>query len=117
MTVTLSPGEVVGVSFDIEATQVGFHGLTIVAMGETMSDAVKRVVEVKPDGKAFVSTVSARLPSSTEPDEPAQATINQNFVIPEQNIDGSQKLLVKVYPGFMSQMVEGMDSMLRLPGG
>ena len=33
------------------------------------------------------------------------------------NIDGSQKLLVKVYPGFMSQVVEGMESMLRLPGG
>jgi hypothetical protein len=116
-TMTLSPGEVVGISFDIQALNVGFHGLTIIAEGATLSDAVKRVVEVKPDGKDFVSTVSARLPSSNDPKEPAEATINLNFNIPELNIDGAQKLLVKVYPGFMSQVVEGMESMLRLPGG
>jgi hypothetical protein len=116
-TVTLAPGEVTGTSFEIEAGNVGLHGLTIVAIGETMSDAVKRTVEVKPDGKEFTSTVSARLPSSTDPSAPAQATITKNFVVPDANIDGSQKLLVKVYPGFMSQVVEGMESMLRLPGG
>jgi len=116
-SVTLAPGEVTGTSFDIEAGSVGMHGLTIVAIGETMSDAVKRTVEVKPDGKEFTSTVSARLPSSTDPTDPAAATITQVFQIPGTNIDGSQKLNVKVYPGFMSQVVEGMDSMLRLPGG
>ena len=115
-TVTLAPNEVVGVSFDIRALSVGVHGLTIFAYGTTMSDAVQRTVDVRPDGKAFEVTESGRFATSDD-GSPVADTIVSSFVVPGDNIDNSQKLIVKVYPGFLSQAVEGMDSMLRLPGG
>ncbi len=115
-TVTLQPGQVTGLSFDIRALNVGVHGLTITAQGNAMSDAVKRTVDVRPDGKAFETTASARFPSDQDGTAPS-VTIKKKFNVPEGNIDDSQKLVVKVYPGFLSQVVEGMDSMLRLPGG
>ena len=116
-TITLGPGEVTGASFDIKAVEVGVHGLTIVAQGTKMSDAVKRTVDVRPDGKAFEETHSARFASGDDPAVPVTDTVAKTISIPELNIDGAQRVTVKVYPGFLSQVVEGMDSMLRLPGG
>ena len=37
--------------------------------------------------------------------------------IPEQTISESAKILVKLYPGVFSQVLEGTEGMLRLPGG
>ena len=115
-TLTLEPNQVAAVSFDIRALNVGVHALTIVATGKSASDAVKRTVEVRPDGKEFPITVSARFPASAE-GESKSDLVQKTVTIPENNIDGAQRLTVKVYPGFMSQVVEGMDSILQLPGG
>jgi hypothetical protein len=32
-------------------------------------------------------------------------------------VDGGPEILVRLYPGVFSQVIEGMESMLRLPGG
>ena len=37
--------------------------------------------------------------------------------IPEEAIPDASKIFVKFYPGALSQMVEGLDSILRMPGG
>ncbi|MBT9560609.1 MAG: hypothetical protein IV100_31585 [Myxococcales bacterium] len=114
-TVTLEPNQVKAVSFGIRALEVGVHGLTVVATAPGGADAVKRTVTVNPDGKEFPVTHSARFAANG--DGPATDTVTRTVTIPENNIDGAQRLTVKVYPGFMSQVVEGMDSLLQLPGG
>jgi 5-hydroxyisourate hydrolase-like protein (transthyretin family) len=105
--VELKPNEVKGVSFRIRATRVGDFPLNIRALGPKMSDAVRRNVRVEPDGKKVEEVVTDRL----------EGDIHHTITIPKEAIEGSEKLLVKVYPGVMSQVLEGTEGMLRLPGG
>jgi hypothetical protein len=72
-----------------------------------MSDAVKRSVEIIPDGKLIEQVVNDRL----------SGTVKQTMTIPLEAIPDSYKLMVKLYPGVFSQVLEGIDGMLRLPGG
>jgi hypothetical protein len=105
--VELKPNEVKGVSFRIRATRVGDFPLNIRALGPKMSDAVRRSVRVEPDGKKVETVVTDRL----------EGDIHHTITLPREAIEGSEKLLVKVYPGVMSQVLEGTEGMLRLPGG
>ncbi|MCZ7538077.1 MAG: hypothetical protein M5T61_20535 [Acidimicrobiia bacterium] len=86
-------------------------------MGTALSDAIERSVLVEPDGKEFVDTSP---PASTPRPRRTQVlteTVEGHLSIPDANIDGAQKLLIKVYPGFFSQAVEGLDSMFQMPSG
>lgn len=114
-SLTLGPGEVKAARFAIKAQAVGRQGLTVLGRGSQKADAVRRTVEVKPDGKAIETSDSARFAAAA--DGVANETVSRVVTIPSTSIEGSQALLVKVYPGFMSQVVEGMDSLLQLPGG
>jgi hypothetical protein len=117
VTIPLDPGQVDAVHFDVRVTKVGPHALTVVAHGSAMSDAVQRTVLVEPDGKKFTETLSARFHTSAPAGEVVTESVRKTVTIPAENIDGAQTLLVKVYPGFFAQAVEGLDSMLQLPGG
>lgn len=114
---TLGPNEVKAATFTIRATAVGRQGLTVLARGGSKNDAVRRTVDVRPDGKAFVNTQSARFAAGADGEGPVEETVTRTIDVPAEGIDGSAELLVKVYPGFMSQVVEGMDSLIQLPGG
>ena len=43
--------------------------------------------------------------------------VKQTLTIPEEAIADSSKLIVKLYPGVFSQVLEGTEGMLRMPGG
>ena len=43
--------------------------------------------------------------------------MEQVVTIPQGVIEDASKILVKVYPGIFSQIVEGLDSILRMPSG
>jgi hypothetical protein len=105
--VDLQANEVKGINIRIRANKVGTFPLTIQALGPKMSDAVRRMIRVEPDGKKVEEVVTDRL----------EGTIEHTVTIPEDAIEGSEKLLVKIYPGVMSQVLEGTEGMLRLPGG
>lgn len=113
--VSLQPGEVTAFYFPVKVTQVGLHALTVYGMGSTMSDAVQRTVEVKPDGKEVVQAWSARFANDGE----NQSTdhVSQQVNLPEETIPGSHNIVVQILPGLSSHIVGGMDSMLQLPGG
>ena len=66
-----------------------------------------RTVEIVPDGKEFLISRSGRL----------EGKIAHTIDIPPGAIDGASKIFVKVYPGMLSQVVEGLDKMLRMPFG
>jgi uncharacterized protein YfaS (alpha-2-macroglobulin family) len=103
----LGPGEVAAARFRIRARQVGSFPLTVAARGGTASDAVKRSVEVLPDGKPVEQVFTDRL----------KGTATHKLTVPPTAVAGASKLLVKVYPGVVSQVLEGMEGLLRLPGG
>ena len=103
----LKPNEVTSVKFRIRAKRIGAFPLTVKASGSKMSDAIKRSIDVVPDGKKMEQVVSDRLTGK----------VKQTLTIPEDAIPDASKLIVKVYPGVMSQVLEGAEGLLRLPGG
>jgi uncharacterized protein YfaS (alpha-2-macroglobulin family) len=103
----LKPGDVTSVKFRIKARKIGQQPLTVKATGSKMSDAIKRSIEVVPDGKKIEQVVSDKLAGA----------VKQTLDIPDKAIPESYKLLVKVYPGVFSQVMEGTEGMLRMPGG
>lgn len=42
---------------------------------------------------------------------------SQKLEFPQTSIDGASKIFVRLYPGPLGQIMEGMDSILRMPGG
>ncbi len=95
------------VYFRIRVVQFGTHSLTMTALGEHMSDAIRRSITVYPDGKQLEATFSDRL------EEPVEKTVT----IPAEAINGTANITCKIYPGVLSQVVEGLEKLLRLPHG
>ena len=106
-TLTLQPNQVTSVTFRIKALRVGNQPLTVTAYGTKMSDAIRRTIEIVPDGKEIVANLNDRLAKSA----------THTFNVHPEAIEGANKLFVKLYPGVFSQVVEGLDSMLRMPFG
>ena len=107
INVTVPANSVTSAYFPIKVLKIGTHSMTIFANGSQMSDAIKRTVTVKPDGIMEDKSESAVFSGNK--------TIK--LTIPENAIPDSAELFVKIYPGFMSQAVEGLDSILQLPYG
>jgi hypothetical protein len=103
----LKANEVTAVKFRIRAKRIGNFPLTVKASGTKMSDAIKRSIEVVPDGRKVDQVVADRL----------SGTVTKTLTIPDNAIGDASKLYVKVYPGVFSQVLEGTEGMLRLPGG
>jgi len=72
-----------------------------------MSDAIKRSVAVVPDGRLFRKSKSDWLRQG--------ALITTT--VPLESIAGTQRIEVKIYPGVVSQVMEGLEKILRLPHG
>jgi hypothetical protein len=95
------------VYFRIRVVQFGTHSLTMTALGEHMSDAIRRSITVYPDGKQLEATFSDRL----------EGSVDKTVTIPAEAINGTAKITCKIYPGVLSQVVEGLEKLLRLPHG
>ncbi|MDH4178953.1 MAG: hypothetical protein OEV33_00465, partial [Armatimonadota bacterium] len=95
------------VYYRIRAKEIGNNALTVHAKGSRLSDAIKRRIEVLPDGEERRDTWNDRL----------QGTVAKQVTIPKEAIADASTILVKIYPGLFSQAVEGLDSMLRMPFG
>jgi hypothetical protein len=103
----LKPNEVTAVKFRIRARQIGSQPLEVKAYGSKLSDAIRRTIEVVPDGKRIERVVTDRL----------KGKVTQTIDIPPHALPDASKLMVKLYPGVVSQILEGAEGMLRLPGG
>jgi uncharacterized protein YfaS (alpha-2-macroglobulin family) len=91
----------------LTALRPGKHKLLVRAQAGTVGDAVERAVRVRPDGKRVVRVASGRLLDKTE----------HALVIPQRAIKGASDLQLKLYPGAFSQLVEGLDSIFKMPHG
>jgi len=104
---TLAPGAVSVVYFKVTARQSGFEDLTVTGYGSRMHDAIRRTVEVQPDGKEFAASDSGWL----------KGKVTYSFKIPRESVPGSGGIIVKLYPGILSQVVEGLEKILQMPDG
>lgn len=108
-TITVEPNEITVVYFRVKAQEFGNKPFQVTAIGAKMSDAILKQVHIYPNGKEIFFTESGRMS--------AEEAVNSTIAIPNQAIAGSPNLTIKVYPGLVSQVVEGLDSLFRMPGG
>ena len=110
--VDVRAGEVGVVYFRMRASGIGEQQLQVTARIErgrpgSAGDTVARPVEVRPDGEERAVVVNGRL----------EREATQRIVIPANALPDASKLFVKLYPGALSQVVEGLDAILRMPSG
>lgn len=103
----LDSGQVSVVYYPIVVKALGRHALQVDALGSKTTDAVRRQIEVTPDGKQVDIALNDRL----------QGKADQTLTLPENAVPGADGLWVKLYPGTFSQVVEGLDGILRMPNG
>jgi len=106
----IAANDVEAVYFPIRITATsGRYRPRVKAIGERMSDYTTSThdVIIHPNGQRFQDSVSDRLRDRVE----------QTIPIPAEAIPGTARITVKIYPGILSQVVEGLEKILRLPFG
>lgn len=106
-TLQIAANDIEVVYFRIKVTGFGERDFQVSAYGDKMNDAIKRRVAVLPDGRLFRKSQSDWL---------RQGTI-ASAAIPTGAISGTARIELKIYPGVVAQVVEGLEKILRLPYG
>ena len=109
-TVAVDTARVGGSQFTLEAKRIGKFKLTLNARmkGESdRADIVVREIEVVPNGREQNLVFNGRL----------ETTAWHELNFPAESIPDASNIFVRLYPGPLSQVIEGMDSLLRLPFG
>jgi uncharacterized protein YfaS (alpha-2-macroglobulin family) len=109
-SVEVDSGRVGGSQFTLEARRIGKFKLTLAASmkGEAnRADIVVREIEVIPNGREQTLVFNGRL----------ENTVQHEINFPANAIPDASKIFVRLYPGPLSQVVEGMDAILHMPGG
>ncbi len=109
----LGPGEVSGLSIPVRVTDAGWHALLVTGQGSKgLSDAVRRTVEVRPDGREVSAATGGTFNGEKQRD-----TVSIDLAFPADTVPGSRRAMVQILPGLTSHVVQGMESLLKLPGG
>jgi uncharacterized protein YfaS (alpha-2-macroglobulin family) len=109
-TLPVESGRVAGAQFTMEAQRIGKFKLTLMAEMNGPAhrkDIVVREIEVVPNGREQTIAFNGRLESPVE----------HVVIFPSNAIADAGKIFVRLYPGALSQVVEGMDAILRMPYG
>lgn len=103
-------GGVAGSEFTIETQRIGKFKLTLKSELEGpagRADIIIRDIEVVPDGRQQTIAFNGRV----------QTSVEHVVTFPPDAIPDAGKIFVRLYPGPLSQVVEGMDAILRMPYG
>jgi hypothetical protein len=103
----LRSNEVRSVRFRLRAREVGSQRLELTARGGSFSDALRRTVEVVPDGRPVEQVAGGSLA------RPASVVLD----LPPGVVGGSVRATLKVYPSGFSQLVEGLQNIFQMPSG
>jgi uncharacterized protein YfaS (alpha-2-macroglobulin family) len=109
-SVAVEPARVGSSQFTLQARHIGKFKLKLSARMQgaaDRADIVVREIEVIPNGREQSVVFNGRL----------ENTIEHEVTFPGNAIPEANKIFVRLYPGPMSQVVEGMDSILRMPNG
>src|SRR5581483_4641264 len=107
-TLDLGPSKVDVRYFKIRVAGVGRRTLTVHARGSSVSDAIKRPIEVMPDGAERALSFQDSL---------GAGAAHHQLTIPDNAIADASLATLKIYPAMATHVIEGLDSMLRMPGG
>ncbi|MCE9582986.1 MAG: hypothetical protein K8T20_10870 [Planctomycetes bacterium] len=104
---TIAANDVRSVYFHVRAREFGRHKLKVTASSPEFSDAIRRAIDVVPDGREMPLSVNdvLRDRSSTK------------VTIPADAVDGASRLFVRLYPSRFSEVVSGLEGLVRLPYG
>src|SRR6202051_1324199 len=114
-SVTVDSARVGSSQFTLEARRIGKFKLTLAARMQGGSnradngraDIVVREIEVMPNAREQSLVFNGRL----------ENTVQHELAFPATSIPEASKIFVRLYPGPMSQVVEGMGAILRMPSG
>jgi uncharacterized protein YfaS (alpha-2-macroglobulin family) len=109
-SVSVDSARVGNSQFTLETKRIGKFKLTLAARmkgAADRADIVVREIEVVPDGREQSLVFNGRLENA----------VQHQLDFPANSIPEASKIFVRLYPGPISQVVEGMDSILRMPGG
>jgi A-macroglobulin TED domain/Alpha-2-macroglobulin family/MG2 domain/Carboxypeptidase regulatory-like domain/A-macroglobulin receptor binding domain/Alpha-2-macroglobulin bait region domain len=127
-------GQVGGARFTLQANRIGKFKLTLTAHmhgAAERDDIVVREIEVVPNGREQDQVFNGRIDATENGDAQkgdaqngdtqngtgSNPQTDQSVQFPAQAIPDASKILVRLYPGPLSQVVEGMDALLRMPFG
>lgn len=93
----------------LEIVRAGNNNLRVEAKSNNLTDIIERKIEVKPNGLEKSNIISSgRMEKKME----------QDIIFNDKEmIAGTQNLKLKIYPSAISQSVEGMENILRMPTG
>jgi len=114
-SVAVDANRVGAAQYTLEARHIGKFKLTLSAHlhgAVDRVDTVVREIEVVPNGQPQEVVFNGRLDAGAAP-----ASVEHVVQFPQSALPEASKLFVRVYPGPLSQIVEGMDGILRMPGG
>lgn len=106
-TVRVGADEVGSVKFRIRVREHGWKTLKFVARGEGASDAIERTVQVVPNGLAVDRTQSDRF----------RRRARVILAAPADAIPGATQAWVRLFPSTFSEIIQGLESLLKLPYG
>ena len=109
MAVALGPGAVDGREVRIRVLQAGRHRLSLRADGTKLSDALARELLVSEAGQERSDSASGTL----LPGETARVTVQ----VPDAAVQGSSRLMAKLFPSRLSSALDGLENALRMPHG
>jgi hypothetical protein len=116
-TLDVEAGRVGGSQFTLSAVKIGKFKLTLRAHMDATGgqaareDIVVREIEVIPNGREQNAVFNGRLEGT------GQSSVAHDLTLPGNAIPEATTVFVRLYPGPLSQVIEGMDSILRMPGG
>jgi len=107
--VSVDAGRTAGSQFTLRANRIGKFKFTLSAKmaGTNRADIVVREIEVAPNGREQAMVFNGRVDSA----------VHHRVDFPARSIPDASAILVRLYPGPLSQVIEGMDSILRMPNG
>jgi len=108
-TLELAPSQVGVRYFRIAVRGTGRGALTVEARGQSMADAVERSLTIRPDGVERALSFQDRVDGAA----PARHALS----IPADALADASVAQLKVYPSSATHVIEGLDSMLRMPHG
>ena len=109
-SLSIESGHAGGSEFTIQAQRIGKFKLTLNAEMDgpaKRADIVVREIEVVPNGREQSMVFNGRLDS----------TVQHQISFPDAAVADASTVFVRLYPGPMSQVLEGMDSLLQMPFG
>lgn len=103
----IAANDVRSVYFHVRARDFGRHRLKVTATSPEFADALRRAIDVVPDGREMPLSVNDVL----------RDRASTRITVPSGAVDGASRAWVRLYPSRFSEVVSGLEGLVRLPYG